>query len=273
MEVIGIVGSPRRERGTTDRVVRQALAGAAAKGAETEIIYLQDLDLTPCIHCESSCFQTGVCSQDREMSALNRKIDAAAALVLGAPVYCWRHSGLTGNFADKFRLASGPWTAGRGNGRPAMGIAVAGGTGTGVMPALRSLYELFCLWQYRGIDPLPVTRFNLDAALEQARESGARLAREARSPRPFPSLAEMLLYYDALPYMSFGRVDEYLWLAEQIGASLAPGPTIEHDVEALRTHLQLARTEFESGRRSQAAEHAVAAYEVGRRAWRAAEGN
>jgi len=270
MKVIAIVGSPRRERGLTDRVVRQALAGAETEGAEGEVIYLRDLHLEPCIHCEGSCFETGVCAQDSEMSALSQRIDAAAALVIGAPVYCWRTNGLTGNFADKFRLRSGPWTAGLANGRPALGIAVAGGTGTGVMPALRSLYELFCLWQYRGIDPLPVTRFNLRAALEQARSSGALLACQARAPRPFESLPELLLYHDALPYMGYGRVDEFLWLAEQIAAFLPPAPTIGHDMEELRAHLDVAQAERSAGRRQQAAAHAVAAYEIGRRAWQAA---
>ena len=42
MKILGIVGSPRRDKGLTDQMVQKALAGAADAGAQTEVMYLSD---------------------------------------------------------------------------------------------------------------------------------------------------------------------------------------------------------------------------------------
>jgi len=94
-------------------------------------------------------------------------VDAADAYVLGAPVYYLDVNGLTKDFMDVISMPNS-------NGRPALGIVMAGGTGKGLTSALKSIYYFF-FKGLRGIDPLQVSRFNFDQALEEAYGSGKRL--------------------------------------------------------------------------------------------------
>ncbi len=267
MKVLGIVGSPRRERGLTAQVVTQALAGAQAAGASTEILYLMDESPESCIHCGHGCFEELDCVQEEAATLRSQRIDEADALVLGAPVYVWQVNGLTAALLDKARLATGPWTRGPTGGKPAQGIAVAGGTGTGVFSALQSLYAWLCLWKFRALEPLPVTRFNLQAALQVAQERGRTLVDLIQDPQPFASVAEILLYYDNLPYNRYGRLDEFYWLAQRVEEAIAERPDIEDQVEELHRNLSRGEELWDQGKRDQAAPFMVAAYQTGRQAF------
>ncbi|MDI6893949.1 MAG: NAD(P)H-dependent oxidoreductase [Bacillota bacterium] len=48
--VVGMVASPRKGM-NTDTLVRRTLEGARAAGAETGLIYLNDLEVRPCQAC------------------------------------------------------------------------------------------------------------------------------------------------------------------------------------------------------------------------------
>ena len=70
----------------------------------------------------------------------SQQVYAADAVVLGAPVYVWQVNGLTANFIDKLRLMNECQPPCRTfHARPARGIAVAGGTGTGLVAAVQSI--------------------------------------------------------------------------------------------------------------------------------------
>lgn len=213
--IVGLVGSPRRERGLTHRIVSAALEGAAEGGAETQLVYLADWPLLPCVHCGAQCFVDGRCSDSPDVNGLSDIVNAADAVVIGAPVYVWQVNGLTHAFMDRYRIPGGATLARRPNGRPALAIAVAGGTGTGVSGALRSLLDWLCLWGYRAVEPLPASRYNFRGSLEEARVRGRQLAAAAASPQPFTDLADLLVYYDGLRLSCQNHFDEMLWLAEQ----------------------------------------------------------
>ena len=117
MNILGIVGSPRRERGIGHRLVARALEGAQSAGAETELLYLVDEHPQYCIHCGHGCFQEGDCAQEGQATARSRRIESADALVLAAPVYVWQVNGLTAAFLDKLRLEPGSWVRGKEHGR------------------------------------------------------------------------------------------------------------------------------------------------------------
>jgi NAD(P)H-dependent FMN reductase len=265
VNVLGIVGSPRRERGRSHEIVSAILAGARAAGATTDMLYLIDKEPQYCIHCGYSCFAEGDCAQEAAATLRSQRVDAADALVLCAPVYCWQPSGLTATLFDKVRLASKPWNRGTPSGRPALGIALAGGTGTGVFPALQSIYAWLCLWKFRPLDPLPVTRFNMDRVLAEAEPQGVALVR--RGAQPFAGTAELLLTYDRLPYMDYGRVDEFRWLARQILAGLrARDPATSADDEVGRLLAQ-AEARAADGDAVGEVEHILEAYQTGASAW------
>jgi NAD(P)H-dependent FMN reductase len=265
VNVLGIIGSPRREQGRSHEIVSAILAGAETAGAATELLYLIDEEPQYCIHCGHDCFGEGDCAQEAAATLRSQRVGAADALVLCAPVYCWQPNGLTATLFDKVRLTSKPWNRGTPNGRPALGIALAGGTGTGVFPALQSIYAWLCLWKFRPLEPLPLTRFNMDRALARADELGVALA--AQEARPFASTAELMVTYDRLPYMGYGRVDEFRWLAQQILAGLRTRAAAADVAETVSQLLAQAETRAAEGDALGEMQHILDAYLNGRTAW------
>jgi len=265
MRILGVVGSPRRERGLCHQVVSRVLSGARGCGADTEILYLIDEEPQYCIHCGHACFIEGNCVQEEKATVRSQRVEDADALVIGVPVYVWQPNGLTAAFFDKVRLSTGPWTRGSQHGRPALGMAVAGGSGTGVFPALQSIYAWLCLWKFRPLDPLPVTRFNLAGALEDAESLGQALAQS--SPRPFEGPWDVMLTYDSLPYMDYARIDEFRWLSEQIAAGLEARGEQESTVGEIRRLLDEGRACAAKGDRRGEAKRCIDAYRMGARVW------
>jgi hypothetical protein len=99
-------------------------------------------------------------------------------------------------------------------GLPALGIGIAGGTGNGLISGLRPVYHFFQMMQMRGIEPLPATRFNFQAALRRADELGQQIAGMVQQRKPFSGVEERLLWYDALPFLNLSRAAERRLLAD-----------------------------------------------------------
>ena len=93
-------------------------------------------------------------------------------------------------------------------------------TGKGSTSALKSIYYLFFCKGLRGIDPLPVSRYNYDRALGEAYESGRLLVELER--RLFKKterewdLSERISYRFNLRFIYYDIFDETLLLAEQL---------------------------------------------------------
>jgi multimeric flavodoxin WrbA len=212
-KVIGLVGSPNRE-GRTNQLVAAALDGAARQGVQTEMIQMADHVVAACKDCLPwVCKDNLKCTyEDEALEFLSHKILDCGALILGTPVYWWDTSGLVKYLILKmFRIyaRSAPL-----QGLPALGIAVAGGTGNGLVSGLRPVYHFFQMMQMRAIEPLPVTRFNFDAAVERARILGKKIAAMAAQRLSFANLEERLLWYDQLPYLGLSRAAERRLLAD-----------------------------------------------------------
>ena len=250
MLILGIVGSPRKG-GRTNTLVDAALEGAAQSGAETEKLYLVDYDVKPFTGSGGSQEANAFCPLD-----LSARCEAADAIVLGAPVYYGDINGLTKDFMDTVRIANS-------NGKPALGFAIAGGSGKGLISGVQSIYHWFYHRQVRAIDPCPVSRFNMQPALKQLRTSGERLVELARLPEPFPGerrddrWADVLAYYADIAYLNCDPVDEFLMLARHLIAV----STSEKVGQALR-ELGQAYALVQQGKRSEASRHAVQAYEL-----------
>jgi len=244
MKVLGIVGSPHRD-GLTNKLVTSAIKGSEAAGDQSEIIYLTDYNIPQWSR-----------SRKRPPRKLDKIVDEADAYVLGAPVYYLDVNGLTKDFMDVISMPNS-------NGKPALGIAMAGGTGKGLTSALKSIYYFFFCKGLRGINPLPVSRFNFEKAVEEAYESGKLLV-EVRK-KPFRQaeiewdLTERISYHFSLPYMNYDMVDEILFLADQLmEISKEKGLTIEE----ARMENETARKLIDQGRKAESIEHAVKAYEI-----------
>jgi multimeric flavodoxin WrbA len=99
MKIVGFAASPRKA-GSAAWTVEQILAGAAARGAETEIFYAGALDIKPCRGC-LACAEADGCAVNDDMRALYAALEGAGALVLGAPVYMGQMSGQAKVFTDR----------------------------------------------------------------------------------------------------------------------------------------------------------------------------
>jgi len=84
VKVLGIAGSPRRG-GNTDQLLGEVMRGAASRGAEVRTIVLNDLDITPCQHCDA-CLEKGRCRVEDDMQMVYREMESADRLVLASPI-------------------------------------------------------------------------------------------------------------------------------------------------------------------------------------------
>jgi NAD(P)H-dependent FMN reductase len=217
--VLGIVGSPNRD-GKTNQLVKAALDGAAAAGARTEIVQMADHVVDACKDCLPWVCQTNLkCTyDDPALEFLAEKILNCGALVLGTPVYWATASAMVGLLTSKMLriyAASAPL-----KGLPAVGVAIAGGSGNGLVSGLRPLYHLFYAMHLRALSPVPATRFNFEWALDRSRMRGAELAELAQERKPFSGLEERQVWYDGIPYFILNRGGERRLLADLVAAAL-----------------------------------------------------
>jgi len=237
--ILGIVGSPRKGR-LTDQLVTRALQGAKSIGIETQKVYLTDFKIP--FYTE----RTEECPEE-----LNKLCEEADALVLGAPVYWGDINGLTKDFMDTVRISNA-------NGKYALGISIAGGTGKGLCLAVQSIYSFFYHRQLRGIDPTPVSRFNFQRALERLHTSGRKLAELSKETKPFNDLRDRIEYYEKLDYIKYTFLDEIFLLAGQLIDISKDKSTLP---EAKEEH-EIAESLISQGKRAEAVKHAVKAYDT-----------
>ena len=218
--VLGIVGSPNPE-GRTNQLVLAALKGSAEAGATTELIQLSEYVVAACKDCLPwVCADNLKCTyEDEAFEYVSQKILNSGALILGTPVYWWDTSGLVKYLILKmFRVYARTAPL---QGLPALGLAIAGGTGNGLISGLRPVYHFFQMLQMRALEPLPATRFNFNQALTRATELGGQIAGMTKKRAPFKGLEERLVWYDNLPYLGLSRAGERRLLADLValGAS------------------------------------------------------
>jgi multimeric flavodoxin WrbA len=100
MKILAINGSPRTVRSTTRRLAQFVLEGAAEAGAETEMIDLCDLRITPCTACEGCSFN-GICVFEDDVPLLVERMNGADGIVFASPVYIDNISGQMKIFFDR----------------------------------------------------------------------------------------------------------------------------------------------------------------------------
>lgn len=89
MKIIAFNGSPRRN-GNTAKLLKEALRGAAASGADTEYVDLYSLNYKGCIscfYCKRKDKDHGTCIVKDDLSPFLTKAKEADALLFGSPIY------------------------------------------------------------------------------------------------------------------------------------------------------------------------------------------
>ncbi len=84
VRVLGIAGSPRKN-GNTDMLLAEFMRGAASKGAMTKTVFLRDLQLSTCQHCDA-CLKAGICKIKDDMQGIYVDFQEADVIVLASPV-------------------------------------------------------------------------------------------------------------------------------------------------------------------------------------------
>ena len=103
-KIIAINGSPRKN-GNTAILLNKALEGAAAQGAETELINLYDLNYKGCISCFACKLKDGKsygqCICKDGLTSVLESIKQADALLLGSPIYFGAVTGAMRSFMER----------------------------------------------------------------------------------------------------------------------------------------------------------------------------
>ena len=117
-KVVAIVGSYRKN-GTIDSAVSAILEGARQRGAAVSKIYLLDRHIEFCTNCRACTQESGPrrgkCVQQDDLESVLSEIEAADALVLGAPVNFWNVNALFRRFLERLvGSAYWPWDISQG---------------------------------------------------------------------------------------------------------------------------------------------------------------
>jgi hypothetical protein len=201
----------------TATIVREALFGAEEQGHEVELVHLADHELSGCDDCHGIPEEGSDWGPADGFPHLAELLESSDAVVIGSPVYWSDITSCTrALLARKLRMEQGE---GPTMGMPALGIVVAGGSGNGLVEAMKPMYLLFEKLRWRPLHSFPVTRFNWDRARVFAHEAGRDLAAMADRRRPVLE-TEAQAFYNELRYRDFDRIDERRLLAEVIVASL-----------------------------------------------------
>lgn len=104
MKVLAFNGSPLK-KSTTAILLDKALKGAASKGAETEMIQLNDLNMKGCQSCFACKMRGGKsygkCVLKDDMALVYEKIEQSDTIIVGSPIYFGGFTGQTKLFQDR----------------------------------------------------------------------------------------------------------------------------------------------------------------------------
>ena len=186
MIILGISCSPRTE-GNTEILVREALQGAHAEGAETEFFSLAGREIKPCDGC-GTCQDKGECHIRDDMQELYPLMLAADGILFGTPVYFHAMTAQAKAAIDRSFLLRYPEISLSGKVGGVIGVAGQ----LGIIDVLKSLYFYFAhnhmfpadyVIAYAG--PKGAVE-NQEIAMKSARELGVQMVRLAEKDLAFP---------------------------------------------------------------------------------------
>lgn len=167
-KILGISGSPRKNA-NTDFLLDVALKAAENTGGiETEIIYLRDYSINPCIGCYACCSEIAAkkdsaCLTFKDgMDEIYPKLKECDGLIIGTPVYFGSMTAQTKAFMDRteglLRYGFSTYQNALRN-KVGAGIAVGGNRNGGQEFTLQAIHY-YCLIQDMivigtGPDPTP----------------------------------------------------------------------------------------------------------------------
>ena len=180
MKITAILGS-RDHVGRTAKAAQALLRGAAAEGAESIETFLPEMKVERCRQCEDDgwglCLSEGRCVIDDDFAVLVERIRSSDAVVFANPVYFSDLSETKRAFLDRLRRICLHESGKTGiEGKPAVGICVAGGGGGGAPACVVALEEVLITCGFAVVDMVPARRQNMDLKLQVLDATGRWLA-------------------------------------------------------------------------------------------------
>lgn len=86
LKLLAMAGSPRRGC-NTDRLLNEAVAGAAGQGILVKQVTLADLDISPCQHCDACIQLGGRCVIEDDMQQIHQDIREYDRFIMASPVF------------------------------------------------------------------------------------------------------------------------------------------------------------------------------------------
>lgn len=98
-QILAVFGSPRRE-GNTSTLLRRAVEGARAEGADVKEIVLRDLVLSPCLEIYG-CKKEGRCVIQDDFQLFIDQITASQGIMIASPIFFYTVSAHTKILIDR----------------------------------------------------------------------------------------------------------------------------------------------------------------------------
>ena len=161
MNILIFASSPNRD-GLTAQCAEAAAEGVRSAGLGAETVYLNDERIGLCRACSrgwGTCLTEHRCQVEDGFQAVHEKTKQAAGYVLVTPVYFGQMSESAKACFDRLRRCE----ATRGDqsaltGKPAIGVAAAGGSGGGIVSCLDEMNRLFAHLRCAAFDMITVTQ-------------------------------------------------------------------------------------------------------------------
>jgi multimeric flavodoxin WrbA len=199
MKVLIISGSRNRE-GQTARAIRAIEKGVKQGKSDAEVIFLPELKIERCRQCDPDgwglCRRESRCIIEDDFPSVSARVKAADVLVFANPVYFFDLSESLRAFTDRYRRTLfKPGAAPRPgfsapNGKPAVGLCYAGGSGNGTIACAATLERVLQFSGFDVVDMIPVRRQNIDAKIPMLEMVGKWLTTRPTSgtwaPAPLP---------------------------------------------------------------------------------------
>lgn len=188
-KLLAIAGSPRRG-GNTDLLLQEVVRGAESAGAQVKAMFLRDLCIFPCRHCDC-CLETGRCVVEDDMQWIHSELRSADRLALASPIFFMGLTAQTKAMIDRCQalwalkyVLKLPVAANEGRDRRGLFISVGGTRGPKLFEPARATVKIFFKTieftyagdlLYRGIDKKGAI-LEHPTALKEAFEAGQKLA-------------------------------------------------------------------------------------------------
>ncbi len=180
MKAVFISGS-RNPDGQTARAMHAFLKGFKAAGGEAKEFFLPAIAIERCRQCDQNgwglCRSEGRCVIEDDFAGLVEELKATDGAVFANPVYFGDLSESMRAFLDRLRRISFFQREAKPmQGKPAVGICVAGGGGGGAPNCALSMERVLATIGFDVVDMVPARRQNLAMKLELLERAGAWFA-------------------------------------------------------------------------------------------------